>query len=75
MCLAHRIPVLEASLIVAVVITVLRQSLIMWPWLPWNLLCRTGWPQIHRDQPTFSLGAGVRAMCHHSQPYSSFMVQ
>lgn len=33
----------------------------MLPWLAWNSLYRTGWPQIHRDMPAQPLSAGTKA--------------
>ena len=41
----------------------------MQPWLAWNLLCRPGWLQIHRDQSAclFFPSARIKGLCHQSQ--------
>jgi hypothetical protein len=42
-----------------------RQGFSVYRWLSWNLLCRPGWPWIHRDPPaSVSWVLGLK-VCHH----------
>lgn len=38
-----------------------RQSFSVYPWLPWNSLCRPVWPRTHRSTCLGLLSAGIKA--------------
>ena len=39
------------------------------PWLPWNSLCRPGWPQTQKSTCHCLPSAGIKRVHHHAQLY------
>jgi len=50
----------------------LRQGFCMYPWLSWNLHCRSCWPWTQRSACLCLLRAGIKGMCHWSPPTCNF---
>jgi hypothetical protein len=40
----------------------------VYPWLSWISLCRPGWPQTHKPTCLCLPSAGIKGVCHHTQP-------
>ena len=45
------------------------QSFSVYPCLPLNLLCRPGWHWTQRSVFLYLPGAGIKGMCHYTQPH------
>lgn len=46
-------------IIIIIIIILVRQGLIMQPWLAWNSQCRPNWPQTHTDLPSARTEPGL----------------
>jgi hypothetical protein len=46
----------------------LRQGFSVYPWLSWNSLCRSGWPQTQKSTCLCLPSSEIKGMCHPPLP-------